>query len=109
MTGRRKGKQPTLHGDALPPLPARPVPTPTAADLALSAEISQRIADLAKQVVETNLLRTRRLVDMALRGQVPQDLITHFSMIGQDYYKLADNGPEQPKRRGLRVIDGEAE
>ena len=101
---RRKATGGTTHtGDVLPPLPQRPTPAPTAEDLAMKAEISRKIEELAKIVTETNLLRTRRLVEMALRGQAPPELVHHFSMIGRDYYKLADRGPQGPK---LRVIEG---
>lgn len=86
-----------------PPLPPSPVPAPTAEDLALKAEIAWRIDELAAIVREKNLLRTQRLVEMALRGQAPRDLIDHFSAIGRDYYKLADNGPKKP---AFHVIDG---
>ena len=91
---------------AAPPalLPA-PKPPPSAECLAEKAETSRRLAELVKIVTETNLLRTRRLVEMALRGQAPAELVQHFSMIGRDWYDLAENGPQKPE---FRVIEGGA-
>lgn len=90
------------HPATLPPLPE---PAPTAKSLAVEAEISRKLDKLLKTVTETNLLRVRRLVDMALRGQAPPELVDHFSLIGRDYCKLADKGPPKPS---LRVIEGGA-
>ncbi|MBW4022006.1 MAG: hypothetical protein HIU92_02545 [Proteobacteria bacterium] len=107
MSTRKKGgashSARAQSAGATPPLPPRPTPAPTAESRAQEAEISRMIRELAQSVTETNLLRTRRLVDMALRGQVPQELIDHLSLIGRDYYKLAEQGPQKPT---LRVIEG---
>lgn len=94
---RRKASSPSA---ALPPIPE---PAPTAETLAQRAEISRKLDDLIKIVTERNLLRAQRLVEMALRGQAPVELVEHFSMIGRNYYELADNGPPKPK---LRTIEG---
>jgi hypothetical protein len=105
-------KSVTSSGDAetpqgeqriLPPLPPRPAPKPTAEDLALQKQIMQNIKELHAAFTEKNLLRVKRLVEMALRGQAPEELVHHFSLIGRDYYKLADYGPQKPN---LRAIEG---
>jgi hypothetical protein len=84
-------------------LPPPPKPEPTERDKALKASIIRKLEEIYEEVTYKNLLRTRRLVEMALRKQVPADLIDHLSQIGCNYYKLADNGPARPE---LRVIEG---
>jgi hypothetical protein len=86
-----------------PALPPAPKPAPTAESLAMSADINARLVELNRIVTDNNLLRVRALVEMALRRQVPAELVDHFSIIGRDYYKLADYGPAKPN---LRVVDG---
>jgi hypothetical protein len=84
-------------------LPPPPKPEPTERDKALQASISRNLDELYERVTYKNLLRVRRLVEMALRKQVPDDLIDHLSQLGCNYCKLADNGPARPE---LRVIEG---
>jgi hypothetical protein len=84
-------------------LPPPPKPEPTEREKALQASISHKLDEIYEDLVYRNLLRTRRLVEMALRKQVPADLIDHLSQIGCNYYKLADDGPPRPE---LRVIEG---
>jgi hypothetical protein len=86
------------QGPILPP-PLAPTPE----SLALQAELNQRLEGLARTVTETNLFRVRTLVELALRGKAPPELVNHLSMIGRNYCELADNGPPKPS---LRVIDG---
>jgi hypothetical protein len=86
-------------------LPPPPKPEPTEREKALTASISLKLDEIYEDLVYRNLLRTRRLVEMALRKQVPADLIDHLSQIGCNYYKLADAGPARPE---LRVIEGGA-
>lgn len=93
-------RKPTPGPAMLPPLPA---PAPTVESLAAKAEVSERLKELLADLTEKNLLRTRRLVELALRGQAPPELVYHLSMVGKNYYNLADNGPPRPS---LRVIKG---
>jgi hypothetical protein len=86
-------------------LPPPPKPEPTERERALQASISHKLEELYEEVTDRNLARVQRLVAMALRRQVPDELLTHFSDLGRDWYKLADNGPARPE---LRVIEGGA-
>jgi hypothetical protein len=106
--GRRGVESPQGGQAEFPPPPAIPAPQMTEAEIAREteqkAEISRLLRKLADDALQNNLDRAVRLAQMAARRQGA--LVEFFQMLGVQYYKWADEGPQEPS---LRAIEGGAD